>query len=272
MGKFSGGLRMAKASTEDIDAAMELASILHAISKNYYPTANNEETEATPTFFDEHDTDHLKHLYDLLAPVAEQGGLFRVVMGMDTILRNDILDPDDDCLKLHPKFASDAAQAARYRYLQENTFADVMRDCAPGKLDAVIDTAISAAEASAMPRAQGEAVDIDTIALRAAEEISLMWGLDRSQFVAKIQVRIIAAMRRAITTTRAKPAEPVAQVMQEIDFEPPPGYEIEEFLPNVWNYMFDDGEMSGSTSWRTHNLACLDAWKDYAASLEVDRG
>lgn len=37
----------------------------------------------------------------------------------------------------------------------------------------------------------------DEIALRAAQEIALMWGQDRSQFVSKIQVRVLAAMREA---------------------------------------------------------------------------
>jgi hypothetical protein len=41
-------------------------------------------------------------------------------------------------------------------------------------------------------------MDEDSIALGAAHEIALMWGQDRSQFVAKIQVRVIAAIRAAL--------------------------------------------------------------------------
>lgn len=39
--------------------------------------------------------------------------------------------------------------------------------------------------------------DLDTIALAAANDIALMWGHDRSQFVSKIQVRVLGAMREA---------------------------------------------------------------------------
>jgi hypothetical protein len=40
-------------------------------------------------------------------------------------------------------------------------------------------------------------VDADEIALKAAQEIALMWGHDRSQFVSKIQCRIIEAIAEA---------------------------------------------------------------------------
>lgn len=39
--------------------------------------------------------------------------------------------------------------------------------------------------------------NIDAIALAAAQEIALMWGRDRSQFVSKIQVAVARAMRAA---------------------------------------------------------------------------
>ncbi len=111
------GLRMAKASQEDIAGGFELAAILDAIDKNQYPSyyatpADRdaaEEAEAIPTVFDPDDFDHLKHLHSLLTDLLDRRrgfSLWRVVMGMETILRNDILDPDDDCLAIHPKFAA----------------------------------------------------------------------------------------------------------------------------------------------------------------------
>lgn len=39
--------------------------------------------------------------------------------------------------------------------------------------------------------------NLDSIALEAAQEIALMWGRDRTQFVAKIQVAVRDAMERA---------------------------------------------------------------------------
>jgi len=107
MGKFSGSIRMAKATTKDIDGAMDLCGIVEALDRGYYPGIG-EPGEDTPTFFDQHDVEHLRHLHTLLQSIADRRdvSLFRVVMGMDTILRNDILDPGDDCLALNPKFAA----------------------------------------------------------------------------------------------------------------------------------------------------------------------
>lgn len=118
MGKFSGCIRMAKCSQEDIDGAFDLAHIFDAIGKGEYPSysATPEDRDAAevaggiPTFFDENDIDHLQHLHSLLTGLYERRrgfSLFRLAMGMDTILRNDILDPDDDCLAIHPKFAAE---------------------------------------------------------------------------------------------------------------------------------------------------------------------
>jgi hypothetical protein len=66
-------------------------------------------------------------------------------------------------------------------------------------MDAVLAARLtSPTAAEPVQAAQGEAVDIDTIALRAAEEITLMRGKDRTQLVAKIQVRVITALRRCV--------------------------------------------------------------------------
>ena len=48
--------------------------------------------------------------------------------------------------------------------------------------------------------------DWDSIALQAAREIALMWGQDRSQFVSKIQVRILDAMLAVLDPPAAPPA------------------------------------------------------------------
>jgi hypothetical protein len=81
--------------------------------------------------------------------------------------------------------------------------------------------------------------DIDSIALRAAKDISLMWGQDRSQFVAKIQVRIIDAIRQANT---APPAERVRV---------PDGWKLVPIRPTplmvgegAWTYRQVDGDIA----------------------------
>jgi hypothetical protein len=50
----------------------------------------------------------------------------------------------------------------------------------------------------APPAPSAEPVNWDSIALAAARDIALMWGQDRSQFVSKIQVRVIDALRAAL--------------------------------------------------------------------------
>lgn len=109
MGKTTAhGLLIAKASTEDIEAAMDLVAVVDSIGRGYYPTINSEETETTPTYFSVQTRSHLMHLYELIKGIADRGGLFRVVLGMHAILRNDILDPDVDHLAIHPKFAAES--------------------------------------------------------------------------------------------------------------------------------------------------------------------
>lgn len=65
----------------------------------------------------------------------------------------------------------------------------------------VIDSVEYAAPATNPPKTASKlvapATDLDTIALAAANHIALMWGQDRSQFVSKIQVRVLGAMREA---------------------------------------------------------------------------
>lgn len=109
MGKFSGSIRMAKATMTDIDGAMDLCGIVDALDRGYYPVIGEQVDEDAPTFFDQHDVEHLRHLHTLLQSIADRRdvSLFRVVMGMDTILRNDIINPDVDHLAIHPKFAAE---------------------------------------------------------------------------------------------------------------------------------------------------------------------
>ncbi len=124
MGKTIG-FTVAKASREDIAGGFDLAAILDAIDKGYYPSyfATPEDRDAAeeagiPTFFDADNFDHLKHLHTLLTDLLERRrgfSLWRLAMGMDTILRNDILDPDVDHLAIHPKFEAAAGQRQQLR-------------------------------------------------------------------------------------------------------------------------------------------------------------
>ncbi len=97
-------VRMAKAGPADIAAAYELASLVENLEKGYYPAREGEDG---PMHFDEDNADHLRYLFDRLTELGRSapGGLFRVVAGLHTLLSPDnaIVDPDDDCLELHPR-------------------------------------------------------------------------------------------------------------------------------------------------------------------------
>ncbi len=100
-------MRMAKPSERDIDAAGDLMGVLSALSKGYYPTRRDDDCDDAPTYFDEWDREHLRHLYDLINETLDRapGWPGRVIGGMCYVIcwsRNQILDPADDCLRLHP--------------------------------------------------------------------------------------------------------------------------------------------------------------------------
>jgi len=103
-------VRMAKASTQDIDAAYELARLLEDIQRGYFPADGDDESNKT---FDEDKFDDLSALHERLQRISGKGSLFRVVGGLDTLLnpKNNIVDPDEDCLTLHPLLKAALANA-----------------------------------------------------------------------------------------------------------------------------------------------------------------
>lgn len=99
-------MRMAKPSERDIDAAGDVMSVLSDISKGYYPDrAGGDDTK--PFYFDEEDAEHLRIFYDLINETLDRapGWPGRVIGGMCYVVcwdHNEILDPADDCIALHP--------------------------------------------------------------------------------------------------------------------------------------------------------------------------
>lgn len=96
-------VRMAKATDADMDAAYDMANLLSELGKGYYPRRNGDDD--APTFFDSDDREHLEYLHQRILEIEDRGSLFRVVGGMSTLLHapNQIVDPDSDCIELHPK-------------------------------------------------------------------------------------------------------------------------------------------------------------------------
>lgn len=113
-------MRMAKASQDDMDAALDLAGILEDVGNGYFPRRPSRMDGADdddPTLFDEDDPEHLRAFYDRVRYCldAAPGGVFRVVYGMATILdpRNEVVDQAVDHLELHPKITAALAKTTK---------------------------------------------------------------------------------------------------------------------------------------------------------------
>lgn len=102
-------MEMAKASEKDIEAAGDAMSVLHDIGSGYYPKRDGDECDDLR--FDPDDPAHLRKFYDLMNATlqASPGWPGRVIGGMCFVIlhtQNEILDPNADTLKLHPKWVA----------------------------------------------------------------------------------------------------------------------------------------------------------------------
>jgi hypothetical protein len=116
-------MKMAKPDQRDIAAACGLASLLFAIDRNEYPIDGypvfGELADDAPTWFDDEDIEHLKHLHQLLKRLLLDAPGFpgRVIDGMCHVIMNKankIIDPDADTIELHPEIVQARKEAERY--------------------------------------------------------------------------------------------------------------------------------------------------------------
>lgn len=110
-------MKMAKASQEDIEMTFELCRSLEDLQKGYLPEAFSGGEESL-VWYDE-DEDAVRVVHHLLS-ILRKGSLFRVAFGMAVLLdpRNEVVDPESDCLEIHPKFDAALKDASRYRWLR----------------------------------------------------------------------------------------------------------------------------------------------------------
>lgn len=117
-------MKMAKASEKDMEAAAVIMGILTDLDSGYFPRLPDpdaEPDENEPTFFDEDDEEHLRILHDRLKAALDlaPGCLGRVIGGFHTLMHNDIVDPDEDCLALHPRIVAALATAEEAKPVPE---------------------------------------------------------------------------------------------------------------------------------------------------------
>lgn len=166
-------MKMAKPSARDIEAAEELLQILQMIDARFGgPWANPEAGDSLSELlqdgeeeFDCDNTTHLQTLYNNLARLLRTTPAFygRVISGMCHVImyeKNEILDPDSDCIDLHPRFTVMAKNANRYLWLRARdldtiTCGGVFAGLTPDNLvlngedlDAAVDAALAAQQPS----------------------------------------------------------------------------------------------------------------------------
>jgi hypothetical protein len=110
-------MKMAKATEEDVAAALLLCGILDDVDDGEYPREieGDGDVEA-PEYFDENNIEHFKTFYRRVMHCVKvrPSGISRVIWGFRTIMDNNILDPNVDHLELHPRLNSeDLLKAAK---------------------------------------------------------------------------------------------------------------------------------------------------------------
>jgi hypothetical protein len=119
MKEFSGTVRMAKADKSDMEAAYKLSSILESIRNGERPALESDNDESPAESFNESDIGHHQHLYKLLQDLVKENPAFfmRIVGGLSTLLheKNQIVDPNDDCIGLHPRIVGALTEANSFQ-------------------------------------------------------------------------------------------------------------------------------------------------------------
>lgn len=102
-------MKMAKASSADLEMAMELSHALEALSNRWSAAMPERIAQSADDDHDEafsiDDEKQCRRVCEYLIKLTRSASLFRVVMGMAVLLdpANKIVDPDADTLEHHPE-------------------------------------------------------------------------------------------------------------------------------------------------------------------------
>lgn len=102
-------MKMAKASTADIEMALELSLFVEDLMDGTCPkqACADPESDDIEWLEDDPDEQHVK-IIAALTDIARKGSIFRVTFGMSVLIdpRNELIDPTADTLEPHPKFGA----------------------------------------------------------------------------------------------------------------------------------------------------------------------
>ncbi len=97
-------MKMAKASPEDLDMAMDLISVLDDIERGFFPAAFSPPESEHLVSNDTAETWQYEILIANLRRLLNRGSIGRVIMGMAVVCdpANECIDPDADTIEHHP--------------------------------------------------------------------------------------------------------------------------------------------------------------------------
>ena len=210
------GMKMARASEQDLSAAMQIAQIIDSLERGYMPFDDDDEIT---TRFDADDPQQCQKALQALLQAAERGRLMRVVGGMFTLLdpRNKVLDPQADAIELHPEHQMNAAAAVRYHWataLEENAkLVHAIVLCLGGN-QADIDARVDVYRTSPPPQDQSDSVELQARKNEAQDELDQIYevfgfskeGRERHFLLENIRnvfrrSRCLSAIERVMTVT-----------------------------------------------------------------------
>jgi hypothetical protein len=99
-------MKVGRASTQDLEIANQIASCLDQLIDGYVPESMTSGDDFE--WLDVDDAEQCQSVLLKMIEIAKGGSMGRATFGMAVLLdpRNEIMDPNDDCLALHPKLAS----------------------------------------------------------------------------------------------------------------------------------------------------------------------
>lgn len=117
-------MKMAKASNEDLDMAMDLCGAIDALTNNW-PTmpealSTCDDDAMGAEDFDRDDDKQCGQVLRHLLEIAERGSLMRVVLGAAVMLdpRNKLVDPAADTIEHHPENVAAKQDAAALNWIE----------------------------------------------------------------------------------------------------------------------------------------------------------
>lgn len=97
-------MKMAKASQDDLDIAMDLISVLDDIERRHFPNLFSDPDSESIEWIDTCNRDQYERLIDNLRRLLNRGSIGRVIMGMAVVCdpANECIDSDANCIEHHP--------------------------------------------------------------------------------------------------------------------------------------------------------------------------